>query len=125
MYSFCVKEQKGLAYHYWYEYHSLGTTAIKLPAQKSQYSEGNSHSLKRDKQRAVTLVNTLNIAEVETTAWRIYIFMNCDLLFQAFVGIFYQASSAKVHGSIFVLATVCLQGQSLGNQRVKQEQEGF
>jgi len=29
MYGFCVEEQKGLAYHWWYAYHSLGTTVVK------------------------------------------------------------------------------------------------
>jgi len=37
-------------------------------------------------------------------AWCLFIFMNCDILFQAFVGIFYQASKQKYMVAYFVLA---------------------
>jgi len=68
---------------------------IKLPVRKTQYAEGTSYSLKRGKWRAATLVNTRNMAKSEIMAWCMCTFMNCDLLFQGFTGIFYQVSSSK------------------------------
>jgi len=49
---------------------------IKLPAHKTHDSEGNSYSLKKRKWRAATLVNTLNMAKLETMAWYMYVYFH-------------------------------------------------